>query len=200
MNKNLLRSELRRRRRAIPYADRIAFAQKLVRHVMHSGLLLRYRRIGIYLAHGTEINTLYLLNKMLSLHKQVYLPMLPYGRGKKLWFNRVETGLPWVLNRFGMAENRSRRPLRAQKLDLLFLPLLGYDDLGYRIGTGGGYYDASLNYLCRRNYWRMPYLIGVSFACQHLEDKLLPDFWDIPMNAILTEYGLHRFQERNNRF
>ncbi|MHB1655355.1 MAG: 5-formyltetrahydrofolate cyclo-ligase [Burkholderiales bacterium] len=193
MTKIQLRSELRRRRRSISDTDRKIFARQLVRHVLHSGFLLRYRRIGIYLPHGTEINTLYLMNKMLSLRKQVYLPMLPYGRGKKLWFNRIAAGQPWVLNRFGMTENRSRRPVRARNLDLIFMPLLGYDDMGYRLGTGGGYYDASLNYLSRRCHWRMPYLIGVSFSCQHLDDRLSPDPWDIPMNAILTERGLHRF-------
>lgn len=198
LNKIRIRSELRRRRNMVSAADRAMFALRLVRHVLRSGLLLRYRRIGIYLPHGTEIDTLDLLNKILSLRKRVYLPMLPYGRGKKLWFNRIEPGMPWVLNRFGMTENLSRRPVRALRLDLLFMPLLGYDDIGYRIGTGGGYYDASLAYLRHRNCWKSPYLIGVSFSCQHLDDNLLPDPWDIPMNAILTERGLHRFQERNS--
>lgn len=197
LNKSGLRSRLRSRRRAVSDADRSLFTRRIVRHVLRSGLLLRYRRIGIYLAHGTEIDTLALINTMLGLGKTVLLPMLPAGRGKKLWFNPIEADTPWVLNRFGMTENRSRYSVRAQAVDVLFLPLLGYDDAGYRIGTGGGYYDASLSYLRQRQCWRKPYLIGMAYSCQHIADPLIPDPWDVPMNAILTEAGLYRFAARN---
>lgn len=193
LNKTQLRHELRRRRRVVTRAERALAARHIVRHVLRSGLLLRYQRIGIYLPHGAEINTLILLNRMLSMGKQVYLPMLPFGRGKKLWFNRVEVGARWILNRFGMSENQSRSSVRAKWINLLFMPLVGYDDAGYRIGTGGGYYDASLAYLRRRHHWQTPYLVGVGFSCQHIDGKLAPDAWDIPLNAILTEHGLHGF-------
>lgn len=193
LDKTQLRHELRRRRRAVNSVARTLAANLIVRHAIRSGLLLRHRRIAIYLPHGTEINTLVLLNRMLSMGKQVYLPMLPFGRGKKLWFNRAEVGARWILNRFGMAENQSQSSVRVKWINLLFMPLLGYDDAGYRIGTGGGYYDASLAYLRQRRQWQAPYLVGIAFACQHIDGKLVPDAWDIPLDAILTEQGLHCF-------
>lgn len=193
MNKAQLRNQLQHRRRAVNPAERAHAATSIIRHALRAGLFWRYQRIGIYLPHRVEINTLPLLNKILTLGKQVYLPMLPSGRGKKLWFNHVAIGSRWTLNRYGMAENHSDAPIRAQQIDLLFMPLVGYDDSGYRIGMGGGYYDASLAYLRRRRQWRPPYLIGVAFSCQHIAGKLPHDVWDIPLNAILTEQGLHRF-------
>ena len=193
MNKSQLRSELRRRRRNLTASQRVLAARQIERHVLRSGLLRRYQHVGLYLPHGTEINTLPLINRVLSLGKQTYLPMLPFGRGKKLWFNRLETGNRWIYNRFGIAENQSKKTVRAQLLDVVFMPLVGYDDFGYRIGMGGGYYDASLAFLLRRRYWRRPYLIGVAFSCQHVAGKLPHDPWDVQLDAILTEQGLHRF-------
>ena len=193
MDKKQLRNQLQRRRRAVSPAQRAQAALRIVQVAMRSGLFRRYRRIGIYLPHGMEINTLPLLNKMLSLGKQVFLPMLPYGRGKKLWFNQITINCRWQLNRYGMTENHGHLSIRALRLDLLFMPLVGYDDGGYRIGMGGGYYDASLAYLRHRQHWRSPYLVGVAFACQHVEGKLPHDVWDIPLNAILTEQSLHKF-------
>lgn len=194
MNKSELRSELRRRRRAVSGSKRKLASEQIVRHVSRSGLLQRYQHVGLYLPHGNEINTLPLINHVLNRGKSCYLPMLPYGRGKKLWFNRLQIGNRWHLNRFGIAENHSMHAVRAQRLDLLFMPLLGYDDAGYRIGMGGGYYDASLSFLMRRRCWRRPYLVGVAFACQRVAELLPRDAWDIPLNAILTEQKLHQFK------
>jgi 5-formyltetrahydrofolate cyclo-ligase len=193
MDKTRLRSQLQRRRREVTAGQRVHAARQIVRHALRGGLLRRYRHVGVYLPHGAEINTLPLLNRVLSLGKQTYLPMLPFGRGKQLWFNRIEAGNRWTYNRFGIAENHGGRTVRAQQLDLVFMPLVGYDDYGYRIGMGGGYYDASLAFLQRRRYWRRPYLVGVAFACQHVAGKLPHDAWDIPLNAILTEQGLYHF-------
>lgn len=194
MNKSELRSQLRSRRRAVSLSKRKLASKQIIGHVLRSGLLQRYQHVGLYLPNGTEINTLPLINRVLGLAKSCYLPMLPYGRGKKLWFNRLQIGNRWTINRFGIAENHGQHAVRAQQLDLVFMPLLGYDDAGYRIGMGGGYYDASLSFLLRRRCWRRPYLVGVAFSCQHVAGLLPHDSWDIPLNAILTEQELHQFK------
>ena len=196
MNKSQLRSQLRRQRRQVSARQRVLAARQIVRHALRDGLLQRYAHVGIYLPHGAEINSLPLLNRVLSLGKHTYLPMLPYGRGKRLWFNRIEAGNHWTANRFGIPENWGQKSVRAQQLDLLFMPLVGYDDFGYRIGMGGGYYDASLAFLRRRKIWRRPYLVGVAFTCQHVAGELAHDTWDIPLDAILTEQGVHQFKRK----
>ena len=200
MDKNQLRNQLQRRRHAVSPTQRAQAALRIAQVAMRSGLFRRYRRIGIYLPHGMEINTLPLLNKMLTLGKQVFLPVLPHGRGKKLWFNQITINCRWQLNRYGMTENHGYFSIRAQRLDLLFMPLVGYDDSGYRIGMGGGYYDASLAYLRHRQQWRAPYLVGVAFTCQQVDGNVPRDVWDIPLNAILTEQSLHQFKPVRTAF
>jgi 5-formyltetrahydrofolate cyclo-ligase len=197
MNKSELRKSLRLRRTAIGHAERRCAAIHLMRNALRHGLLIRYQRIGIYLAHGTEINTLPLINRVLKLNRACYLPMLSFGRGKMLWFNRLQSGQTWVTNRFGIPENTTTQQLHARQLDLLFMPLVGFDDSGNRIGMGGGFYDTTLAYLRRRNLWRKPYLVGVAFECQRINGELPYDPWDVPLDAVLTEQGLYRFKRRN---
>lgn len=197
MNKSELRALLRKRRAEIGPAERRRAAIRLARNAVQYCLLIRYQRVGLYLAHGAEINTLPLINRALALRRDCYLPMLPFGRGRMLWFSRLQAGQRWVTNRFGIPENTSTQYLRARQMDVLFMPLVGFDDYGNRIGMGGGFYDATLAFLRRRVAWRKPYLVGVAFECQHIDGELPHDPWDAPLDAVLTERGLYRFRHQN---
>ncbi len=197
MNKSELRKSLRQRRATIGRTERRRAAVSLTRNALRHGLLSRYQRIGIYLAHGAEISTLPLINRALMLKRACYLPMLSFGRGRMLWFNRLQAGQTWVANRFGIPENTTTQQLHARQLDLLFMPLVGFDDGGNRIGMGGGFYDSTLAYLRRRQVWRKPFLVGVAFECQRINGELPHDPWDVPLDAVLTERGLYRFRRRN---
>ena len=82
--------------------------------------------------------------------------------------------------------------------DVVFMPLLGFDLRGFRIGMGGGFYDASLAFLGRRRSWRRPRLIGLAFEAQRV-DRLPEDEWDIPLDGVLTERRYYRFDKSGSR-
>lgn len=160
---------------------------------MRAHLLLHYRRIGFYLPFNNEMDMLPLLNQALRMGKSCYLPVVPRRFQKHLSFTRLTDRPNWYLNRFGIHEHWSPRAIRASQLDLLFMPLTGFDEEGFRLGMGGGFYDTSLAFLGRRKAWRKPHLIGIGYECQKV--KQVPrDPWDIPLDAALTERHLYRFQ------
>jgi 5,10-methenyltetrahydrofolate synthetase len=70
--------------------------------------------------------------------------------------------------------------------DLLLVPCVGFDDDGYRLGYGGGYYDRTLV------AWpgtTMPVTVGVAYeACRC--PALPREPHDVPLDAIVTEAGL----------
>lgn len=192
MDKTQLRRGLRRRRNELGLRQRRAAALGLLRVAMRAGLLLRGSRIGFYLPFEGEIDLLPLLNRALWLGKACYLPVVPQRFERKLYFTRL-TALPnWYRNRFGIHEHWSPRPLRAARLDLLLVPLVGFDEAGYRLGMGGGFYDASLAYRRRRKAWRKPCLVGVGYECQKIA-RVPRDPWDVPLDAVLTESRVYRF-------
>ena len=65
-------------------------------------------------------------------------------------------------------------------------PLVGFDRGCYRLGYGGGYFDRTLAALAPR-----PWAIGVGFELSRLE-TIYPQFFDIPMDLIVTEVGTQR--------
>lgn len=67
---------------------------------------------------------------------------------------------------------------------VLLIPLVAFDDAGYRLGYGGGYFDRSLASLSPR-----PETIGVGFELGRV-NTICPEPHDIPMNSIVTEAGV----------
>jgi 5-formyltetrahydrofolate cyclo-ligase len=192
-DKATLRRALRTRRGALSDGAREHAAHAVLRHALASGLLLRHARIGFYFPKPPELNVLPLLNQALWMRRDCYLPIVPARHTRRLRFSRLTDGHHWRHNRFGIAEFGHAKPaVRAWQLDLLFVPLLGFDARGYRVGMGGGYYDATLAHLRVRRVWRKPYRVGVAFACQEIPAAPV-DAWDVPLDAVLTENGLRRF-------
>ena len=191
MNKSTLRRQLKAARNAFTPTTRRIAARASLRLALRHGLLLRAQRIGFYLPQGGEFDAHPLLNQALWMLRDCYLPMLP-RRGRVMRFGRVGRNTRMTTNRYGIAEPVDAKPLRARQLDLLLMPLVGFDHQGHRLGMGGGYYDATLAYMRHRRHWRKPRLVGVAYECQRVE-TLPHDPWDMPLDAVLTECQLYRF-------
>ncbi|HEY9097745.1 MAG TPA: 5-formyltetrahydrofolate cyclo-ligase [Thiobacillus sp.] len=191
LDKLTLRRQLKAARLAYPPPARRLAARALLRLALRHGLLLRARRIGFYLPHGSEFDIRPLLEQAQQMRLHCYLPIVP-KRGRVMRFGRLCRDTRQTRNKYGIAEPVDPHSLRARQLDLLFMPLVGFDQAGYRLGMGGGYYDATLAYRHRRPSWRKPRLIGIAYECQGV-DKLPHDPWDMPLDAVLTERALHRF-------
>jgi 5-formyltetrahydrofolate cyclo-ligase len=66
------------------------------------------------------------------------------------------------------------------------LPMLGWDEAGYRLGYGGGFFDRTLASLAKK-----PVVIGVSYEVAKMK-TIRPQAWDIPMDWVVTERGTYR--------
>lgn len=121
-------------------------------------------------------------------NKRCLLPVLRAHPKKKLWFADYRPGEPLKKNVYGIPEPRMRnRRLRPPfALDLLLVPLVGFDSKCNRVGMGGGYYDRTLAYLRQRAHWRRPHLAGIAHECQRVE-ALESNPWDVPLDLVVTE-------------
>ncbi len=68
----------------------------------------------------------------------------------------------------------------------LLIPLVGFDEAGYRLGYGAGYYDRTI-----ATFSSPPLKIGVGFELCRLK-TICPQAHDIPMDFIVTEKGVVR--------
>jgi 5-formyltetrahydrofolate cyclo-ligase len=123
----------------------------------------------------------------------LYLPVITDFRHSRMRFVRYEVDSAMRVNRYGIAEpdHRHAEVIPARHLDVVLLPLVGFDAHGSRLGSGAGFYDRSLHHLREGRRWRKPKLIGVGYECQRVP-RLQPDRWDVPLDGILTERGLTR--------
>lgn len=77
-------------------------------------------------------------------------------------------------------------------MDIILLPLTGFDARGNRLGMGGGFYDRTLAFRQRAGQ-RRPLLVGIAHACQ--EVPLIPSAsWDIPLDRIVTDRQASRIR------
>jgi 5,10-methenyltetrahydrofolate synthetase len=69
--------------------------------------------------------------------------------------------------------------------DMAMVPVVGFDEQGYRLGYGGGYFDCTLAALPRK-----PITVGVGLEATRLA-TIYPQAHDIAMDFIVTEAGIH---------
>ena len=80
--------------------------------------------------------------------------------------------------------------------DLMLIPLLAYDDFGYRLGYGGGFYDRTiLNF--KQNVAKKIFTVGLAFSSQKYSGKLPIDKNDKKIDSVLTEKGFKFFDAAN---
>jgi 5-formyltetrahydrofolate cyclo-ligase len=68
----------------------------------------------------------------------------------------------------------------------VLLPMNGWDEAGYRLGYGSGFFDRTLASLAKK-----PVVIGVSYELAKTK-TIHPQSWDIPMDWVVTERGIYR--------
>ncbi|MEM6501550.1 MAG: 5-formyltetrahydrofolate cyclo-ligase [Cyanobacteria bacterium P01_C01_bin.89] len=101
----------------------------------------------------------------------------------RLSWHQWDPTQPLVDGAYGLKEPDSRwNVLRPEQVDLILVPMVAGDRLGYRLGYGGGFYDR----LFDQAQWRSIPKVGITFDSL-LVDRLPHDPWDCPLDAICTE-------------
>lgn len=135
--------------------------------------------VGAYWPFRREFNVLPVLDRLMAQGFTIALPVV-LGKGRPLEFR------PWT-RATKLASGVYDIPYPAEgaavQPKVLIVPLVGFDDDGYRLGYGGGFYDRTLEATEPR-----PFCLGVGFELGHLP-TIHPLPHDIPMNAIATERG-----------
>ncbi|WP_312679351.1 5-formyltetrahydrofolate cyclo-ligase [Stutzerimonas nitrititolerans] len=188
LSRPALRRQLRQMRRGLSASQQRLAAQKLRRQLAHHPLFRRARHIAFYLPNDGEIDPRPLLRAAQKMGKATYLPLLKSWPRTRMVFQRIEPDERLRPNRFGIDEPRvspaRQRPVWA--LDLILMPLVGFDEHGGRLGMGGGFYDRSLAYRSMRKKSHKPTLLGLAHECQKV-DRLTLASWDVTLHATVTE-------------
>ncbi|MBC9252752.1 5-formyltetrahydrofolate cyclo-ligase [Pseudomonas alcaligenes] len=188
LSRPALRRQLRQARRQLSPLQQRRAARELYRQLAQHPLFRRARHVALYLPSDGEIDPRPLLRAAQRRGKATYLPVLSRWPRTRMSFQRTHAGEAMGRNRFRIAEPRAcqARQRPAWALDLVLLPLVGFDEQGGRLGMGGGFYDRNLAYRHLRKNWHKPTLLGLAHECQKV-DRLALASWDVPLQAVVTD-------------
>ncbi|MGD9543540.1 MAG: 5-formyltetrahydrofolate cyclo-ligase [Methylocystis sp.] len=142
--------------------------------------------VSVYWPIRSELNTRPLIDALAASGYRVTLPVMHKVR-HPLVFRAFTPGDDLVKGPFGLSEPADDKP--AYDPDILFSPLAAFDRLGFRLGYGGGIYDATLSALRAK---KPVIAIGVAYSCQEA-DHVPTEPHDQRLDAILTEQETLRF-------
>ena len=178
--RNQLRKQMRAKRQALTLDEQHFAAQNIIPKSLE--LIEHYsaRHLAFYLPFNDEISPLPLIEKLRSISKKIYLPVLHPFSSHQLLFLCFDDKSDLSPNRFGILEPKLdiRKVLPISELEMIFVPLVACDTQGNRLGMGGGFYDRTLS--------QAKHLISVGLAhrCQQV-DQLPIESWDMPLNHII---------------
>lgn len=148
-------------------------------------VLTRYRphTVGFYWPLAGEFDARAIIGEWLAhdTRRQAALPIVAM-KGHALRFHAWTPDTPMRIGHHRIPEPEQTPAIVP---DLLLVPCVGFDDDGYRLGYGGGYYDRTLA------GWpgmARPVTVGIAYeACR----AVLPrEAHDVPLDAIVTDTGL----------
>ena len=146
-------------------------------------------RVAGYWAVGGEMPLHAAYARLRAREQYYFLPVLDADGA--LRFALWNPGAAIRTNRYGIPEPDvpTSQLLSADQLDLVLVPLLGFDRNGNRLGMGAGYYDRTFAFLQNVARPAQPVLAGIGYHFQEIP-ALTPQPWDVPLDCIATEREL----------
>jgi len=139
---------------------------------------INFKNIGGYYPCNHEIDDLDILNFLRYKKANISLPSIK--KNNQMDFFEWKNKDPLKINSYGIAE-----PISVKKIypDVIFVPLVAYDNNLNRLGYGGGFYD---RYLAKIEKIKKILKIGLGFSYQELE-KIPINKYDKKLDLIITE-------------
>lgn len=195
--KNALRKTLRLRRKLISLDQQEETSKRIIQQLYQFSFFKKAQHVALYWPFQGEVDVTNLIGDLSeethnktakkTPKKRWYLPLVsdahrPWER-QRLIFQPKIAGDPGIVNQYGIEEPTpdKKQEFNPYMLDIVLMPLLGFDRKGNRLGMGKGYYDRTFG-----RAWRKPKLIGLAHADQECEGLIQED-WDVSLDLIVTE-------------
>ncbi len=194
--KSELRVSLKAQRRALAPQTRARAALDVARLVALTHWFSPGKRIGLYASMPQELGTAPLIALARARGCEIYLPRIVSLRSYRMEF--VPFGAHGRFHALGMHEPLSTDFFQARFLDTLFVPSVGLDRRGARLGHGAGFYDRALAFRRFRRHWRGPRLVGLAYSFQ-VVPEIPVEPTDVFMDVLATEKGIYELLADENR-
>ena len=178
-----IRQACRQARNALSGTEQALAAEKLI--VQVSELIKDHHTFALYLSNDGEIDPSQLMSWLWQNNKRTALPRMHAFRAGYLNFQVFQETSLLEKNQYGIREPglNALETVPLEHIDVLFMPLVSFDQFGNRLGMGGGYYDRTLSRINELD--TRPVLVGLAHDCQQ-SPQLPIESWDVPLDMIIT--------------
>lgn len=179
MDKSQWRKEIKKVMNGLSQAEMQEQAKTVQEKLFTSELWKKANTIGITISVGNELDTFSIIKQAWEENKRISAPRCN-PENKQLIFYEISSFEDLEDSFYGLKEPVPTQTLKMDPVDmeLLLVPGLVFDEEGYRIGYGGGYYDRFLE-------GREMKTCSLCYDFQ-LVRNLPHDSFDIPVNYIIS--------------
>jgi 5,10-methenyltetrahydrofolate synthetase len=175
------RAELIARRTALATGVRSAATESVTRLLTDAFALSAGMVVGFCWPYKGELDARFAVRHWRQQGAAAALPEV-VAPGSPLRFRRWWPGAPMKAAVMGIPVADGTEVVTP---DVAIVPMVGWDAKGYRLGYGGGYFDATLAALSPR-----PVAVGLSYEAARLE-TIFPMAHDIAMDFVVTEAAIY---------
>lgn len=191
MSKKELREKYTAIRAEIPEETKKKWDDEFFHNLINSDIYKQSQTIYVFVSFNDEIDTHQLITHMISQGKNVKIPVTEAGNPDMRFTRLLDMDHLEVAN-FGILEPKEEH-LDFENIkdsDLILVPGLVFDEDGYRVGYGGGFYD---KFLSKIDY--DPIKIGICYEIQ-IGENLPREHFDIPVDYICTDKKWRTVKDR----
>ncbi len=183
--KNNLRKQLSKKRNLIKKNSLVDFNPEAFSKLIKLINFDEIQYVGSFISIRSEISTNQLNENIIKLQKVLAFPIIKKN-SKELLFKKIKINQNLKQGMFNIPEppNENEEILP----QLFFVPCLGFDLNGYRLGYGGGFYDKTFSKLNQLNH--KFYTVGYAFDNQK-QNKIPRESFDYKLDFVLTEKDLY---------
>jgi 5,10-methenyltetrahydrofolate synthetase len=188
-HRRALRERLLAQRLALDPATLAAHRDTIDRHLELAFPGLGRRVVALCWPYKNEYDARFLARRLRERGARTALPVV-IGPRRPMVFREWRPGVKLARGVYGIPY-----PVDTPEVvpDVLIVPMNGFDDGGYRLGYGGGFFDRTLAAL--RGDGHRVVAIGVAYEQARIGDALHPQPYDVPMDYVATERGVYERRE-----
>ena len=187
MEKKALRLKYKKRREELSEESIEAMSLQIANQSLKLPIWNKtYYHIFLPISEKKEVNTEYLLHILQGKDKSIVISKADFDTGEMTHFLLQENTV-LKTSEYGIPEPVSGIKISPEMIEVVFVPLLAYDEKGNRVGYGKGFYDRFLK-RCNAN----AIFVGLSFFDP--EPEIFFETNDVPLNFCVNPRNILDFK------
>ena len=181
--KQFLRKEMLARRGKLTTAQRVIRSADILQRLFELEPMRSASWVHFYVSYGSEVETTGMIANAIRSGKQVTVPKMDPIVNRLVLSELKDPVRELAPNDQGIPEPlpEAFRPVEPDRMDIMIVPGVGFDERGHRLGQGAGYYDRLLAAVSGKIT-----IVGLAFDPQIVPDSPVGEH-DVGVNWVITE-------------